>query len=65
MASLCTTQPVLHNNVGGCGKAVRENGALECSNIRARKGTYNAVKLEKGERSWAVRIYAGVTREDM
>ena len=38
---------------------------MECSNIGARKGTYDAVILEKGERSWAVRSYADVTREDM
>ena len=43
----------LHNNnyprcpqecVGDCGKAVRKNGATNCSNIGARKGTYDAVK---------------------
>ena len=31
------------------GKAGRENGAMECSNIGARKSTYDAVKLEKVE----------------
>ena len=36
---------------------------MECSNIGARKGTYNAVKLEKGEKSWEVRSYDDVTRE--
>ena len=51
--------------VGDCGKAGRENGAMECSNTGARKGTYNAVKLEKGGKSRAVRSYADVTREDM
>ena len=51
--------------VGGCGKTGRENGAMECSNIGARKGTYDAVKLEKGEKSRAVRSYADVTREDV
>ena len=51
--------------VGGCGKAGRENCAMECSNIGARKGTYDAVKLEKGGKSRAVRSYADVTREDM
>ena len=35
---------------------------MECSNIGARKGTYDAVKLEKGEKSWAVRRCADVTR---
>ena len=48
--------------VGYCGKAGRNNGAMECSNIRARKGTYDAVKLEKGKKSQAVRRYADVTR---
>ena len=38
---------------------------MECSNIGARKGTYDAVILDKGERSRAVRSYADVTREDM
>ena len=51
--------------VGGCGKVGRENGAMECSNIGARKGTYDAVILEKGERSRAVSSYADVTREDV
>ena len=50
--------------VGDCGKTGRKNGAMECSNIGARKGTYNAVILEKVERSRAVRSYAEVTRED-
>ena len=36
--------------VGGCGNAVRENGAMKCSNIGAHKGTYNPIKLEKGEK---------------
>ena len=51
--------------VGDCGKAGRKNGAMECSNIRARKGTYDAVKLDHGERSRVVRRYADVTREDV
>ena len=38
---------------------------MECSNIGARKGTYNADILEKGDRSRAVRSYADVTREDL
>ena len=38
---------------------------MECSNIGARKVTYNAVKLEKGENSRAVRTYSDVTREDV
>ena len=36
---------------------------MECLNIGVRRGTYNAVKLEKGEKSRAVRNYAGITRE--
>ena len=38
---------------------------MECSNIGVRRGTYDAVKLEKGEKSRAVRSYADVTREDV
>ena len=49
--------------VGDCGKAGRKNGATECSNIGARKGTYDAVKLEKGEKSQAVGIYSDIIRE--
>ena len=40
----------------------RENGAMECPNGGTHNGTYNAVILEKRERSWAVRSYAVVTR---
>ena len=49
--------------VGDRGKTGRKNGAMECSNIGIRKGTYNAIKLEKGEKSRAVRSYSDVTRE--
>ena len=38
---------------------------MGCSNIRVHIGTYNAVKLVKGEKSRAVRSYADVTREDV
>ena len=38
---------------------------MECSNIGVCKGTYDAAKLDKGERSRAVRSYADVTREDV
>ena len=48
--------------VGDFGKAGRKNGAMECSNIGACKGTYDAVKLEKRENSRSVRSYADVTR---
>ena len=51
--------------VGDCGKTGRKNGAMECPNIGLRGGTYNTVKLEKGEMSRAVRSYADVTREDL
>ena len=51
--------------VGDCGKTGRENGAMECSNIGARKGTYDTVKLEKVEESRVVQRYSDVTREDV
>ena len=38
---------------------------MDRSNIGVRRGTYDAVKLEKGEKSQAVRRYADVTREDV
>ena len=38
---------------------------MECPNIGTRKGTYNVVILEKGERSRAVRSYDDITREDV
>ena len=69
MINLCKKKDVTHDygliplNVGDCDKSGRENGAMECSNIGARKGTYNAVKLDHEEKSQAVRRYADVTRE--
>ena len=51
--------------VGDCGRTGRENGDLECSNTRVCRGTYDAVNLEKGEKSRSVRRYADVTREDV
>ena len=42
---------------------VRENGARECPNGGTHNGTYDAVILEKGERSRAFKSYADVTRE--
>ena len=51
--------------VGGCGKTGRENGAMECSNVGVRRGTYDAIKLEKGEKSRVVGSYADVTMEDV
>ena len=50
--------------VGDCGKTGSKNGATECSNIGVRRGTYDAVKLEKGEKSRAVRSYPDITGED-
>ena len=38
---------------------------MERPNIGVRGGTYDNVKLEKGEISRAVRSYADVTREDV
>ena len=52
-------------SVGDCGKTGKENGDMECSNIGVRKGTYDVIKLEKGEKSRAVRSYADITREDV
>ena len=51
--------------VGDCGKTGRKNGAMKCPNIGLRRGTYDTIKLEKGEILRAVRSYAGVTREDV
>ena len=51
--------------VGDCGKTGRKNGAMEFLNIGARKGTDDAIKLEKEDNSRAVRSYAGITREDV
>ena len=51
--------------VGDCGRTGRKNGDMECSNIGVRRGTYDTVKLERGENSRAVRSYADVTREDL
>ena len=51
--------------VGDCGKTGGENGDMECSNIGVRRGTYNSVKLDKGEKLRAFRSYANVTREDV
>ena len=40
---------------GDCGKVGKKNGAMECPNGGTYNGTYDAVILEKGERSRAVR----------
>ena len=49
--------------VGDCEKVGRKNGAKECHNGGTYNGTYNAIILEKVERSRAVRTYADAIRE--
>ena len=49
----------------GLWKSRKENGVKECSDGGTHNGTYDAVILEKGVRSRAVRSYAVVTREDL
>ena len=48
--------------VGDYVKTGRKNVAMECPNIGVRRGTYDTVKLEKGEISLAVRSYDDITR---
>ena len=55
----------LVSTVGDCGKTERKTGSMECSNIGAHKVTYDAIELEKGEKSLAVRSYTDGTREDV
>ena len=50
-------------SVGDCDKVGRKIGAKECPDGGTHNGTYNAVILERGERSQVVRSYADVTRE--
>ena len=52
-------------SVGDCSKVGRKNGAMECTDGGTHNGTYDAVILEKGERSQAVSSYSDVTREDV
>ena len=52
-------------SVGGCGKVGKKNGAMEFPDGGTHNGTYDAVILEKGERSCTVGIYADITREDL
>ena len=52
-------------HVGDCGKVGRKYDAMECPYGGTHNGTYDAVILEKGERSRAVRSYTDVTREDV
>ena len=51
--------------VGGCDKAGSKNSAKECPDRGTYNGTYDAIILEKGEKSRAVRSYADITREDV
>ena len=51
--------------VGDCDKVGRGNSAKELPDGVTHNGTYDAVILEKGERSQAVSSYADVTREDV
>ena len=53
----------LQECVGDCDKVGRESFPKECPNGGTHNGTYNAVILERGERSQVVRSYADVTRE--
>ena len=43
--------------IGDYVKTGRKNVAMECPNIGVRRGTYDTVKLERGENSRAVRSY--------
>ena len=63
--TLVSNDQVIEACVGGCGKVGRKNSAMECPDIGTHNGTYDAVILEKGERSRAIRSYADVTREDV
>ena len=51
--------------VGDCDKAGSKNSAKECPDRGTYNGTYDAIILEKEERSRLVRSYADVTREDV
>ena len=51
--------------VGDCGKVGGGNGAMQFPDGETHNGMYDAVILEKIDRSRAVRSYADVTREDM
>ena len=57
--------PKQADSIGYCGKVGRKNGAMEYPYGGTHNGTYNAVILEKGERSQAVRSYTEVTRGDV
>ena len=48
---------------GDCDKVDRGNVAKECPDVVTHNGTYDAVILDKGERSGAGRSYADVTSE--
>ena len=38
---------------------------MECPDVGTHNGTRDAIILDKGKKSWAVRSYDDVTREDM
>ena len=59
------TQDAGHGIVGDCDKVERENGAKECPKGGTHNGTYDAVILEKGGSSRAVRSYSDVNRGDV
>ena len=51
--------------VGDCDKVIKESGDKECPKGGTHDGTYNAIRLDKGEMSQEVSSYADVTREDV
>ena len=54
----------LQECVGDCDKVVMEIFPKECPDGGTHNGTYNAVIMERGERSQVFWSYADVTRED-
>ena len=50
---------------GDCDEMKRENGAKKCPNGGTHTGRYDAIILDKGERSQAVKSYSDVTRGDV
>ena len=58
-----TDHGCLQECVGDCDKVGTENVPKECPDGATNNGTYDAVILERGERSQVVRSYAEVTRE--
>ena len=54
----------LQECVGDCDEVGRESFHMDLTDGGTHNGTYNAVILERGQRSQVVRSYADVTRED-